>query len=332
AERVRERVAELAALVDRARRLGGDVARDAAGEGELPEQPPQAVLVVRDVGVQLPVGAVEIRVRDEPRPAVSGAGHVDRIQVARADRAVHVRVDEVETGCRAEVSEQPRLHVLGQQRLAEQRVVEQVDLPDREVVRRAPPCVDEAELGVRRRPFGRLDHYQLFGSWVGCGLRTRTRASTATQPVGSAITGFRSSSATAGRSSASRARRPSRSRRAASSAAGAPRNPRTSVPALPEWTSSSASVSVRGAMAKVVPPISSAAVPPGPKATSGPKTGSWTTPASSSAPPEIIACTSSGPPIRSAASRTSPAVERSSAMPPTSVLCAPGAAVFSTTG
>ena len=39
AVRVRERVAELAALVDRARRLGRDVARDAAGERELAEQP-----------------------------------------------------------------------------------------------------------------------------------------------------------------------------------------------------------------------------------------------------------------------------------------------------
>ena len=39
---VHERVAELAALVDRARRLGGDVAGDAAGERELPEQPAAA--------------------------------------------------------------------------------------------------------------------------------------------------------------------------------------------------------------------------------------------------------------------------------------------------
>ena len=38
AKGVRERVAELAALVDRAGRLGRGVARDAAGEGELPEE------------------------------------------------------------------------------------------------------------------------------------------------------------------------------------------------------------------------------------------------------------------------------------------------------
>jgi hypothetical protein len=47
---VRERVAELAALVDRARRLGRDVARDAARERELPEQPRMPVLVAADVG------------------------------------------------------------------------------------------------------------------------------------------------------------------------------------------------------------------------------------------------------------------------------------------
>ena len=38
AVRVRQRVAELAALVDRARRLRRDVAGHAAGEGELAEQ------------------------------------------------------------------------------------------------------------------------------------------------------------------------------------------------------------------------------------------------------------------------------------------------------
>ena len=38
AERVDERVAELAALVDRAGRLRSRMARDAAGERELPEQ------------------------------------------------------------------------------------------------------------------------------------------------------------------------------------------------------------------------------------------------------------------------------------------------------
>ena len=42
---VRERVAELAALVDRAGRLGRDVARDPARERELAEELAQPVLV-----------------------------------------------------------------------------------------------------------------------------------------------------------------------------------------------------------------------------------------------------------------------------------------------
>ena len=73
AEGVRERVAELAALVDRARRLGRDVARDPARERELAEERPQPVLVLRDVRVELAVRALEVGVGDERRAAVARA-------------------------------------------------------------------------------------------------------------------------------------------------------------------------------------------------------------------------------------------------------------------
>ena len=141
---VGERVAELAALVDRAGRLRRDVARDPAGERELAEQPAHPLLVVADVRVDLAVGALEVHVRHHAGPAVARAGDVDRVQVARADHAVHVRVDEVQARGRAPVAEQARLDVLEPQRLAQQRVVEQVDLADREVVRRPPVGVESA--------------------------------------------------------------------------------------------------------------------------------------------------------------------------------------------
>ena len=80
AEGVHERVAELAALVDRARRLGRDVARDPAGERELAEELPQPGLVAADVRIELAVGALEIGVRHERRPTVAGAGDVDRVR------------------------------------------------------------------------------------------------------------------------------------------------------------------------------------------------------------------------------------------------------------
>ena len=150
AERVGERVAELASFVDRAGRLGRDVARDPAGERELPEEAPHALLVLRYLGVDLGVRPLEVRVGHEPGAAVAGPRDVDHAQVALLDRPVEMDVEEVESRRRAPVAEQPRLHVLRQQRLAQERVVEEVDLPDGEVVRGAPVRVDAAQLvGLR---------------------------------------------------------------------------------------------------------------------------------------------------------------------------------------
>src|SRR3954454_17162278 len=71
AVRVHERVAELAALMDRARGLRSDVPRDAARERDLAEDPAQALLVVADLRVDLAVGALEVGARDEPGAAVT---------------------------------------------------------------------------------------------------------------------------------------------------------------------------------------------------------------------------------------------------------------------
>ena len=77
---VHERVAQLTTLVDRAGSLRCYMAGDAARERELAEQPPQALLVVADVGVDLGVGALQVRVRDQPGPAVPRAGDVDGVR------------------------------------------------------------------------------------------------------------------------------------------------------------------------------------------------------------------------------------------------------------
>ena len=78
---MRQGIAQLAALVNRARRLGGDVAGNAAGKRELREQPLQAGFVLADVGVDLAVGALQVGVGNQRRPAVPGAGDVDHVQV-----------------------------------------------------------------------------------------------------------------------------------------------------------------------------------------------------------------------------------------------------------
>ena len=85
-----------------------------------------------------------------------------------------MRIDEILPRRRAPVAEQARLDVFGAQRLAQQRVVEQVNLPDRQIVRGAPVCVDPREqLGGHRHAFTvisceevvcrRRDHHFLVG-------------------------------------------------------------------------------------------------------------------------------------------------------------------------
>ena len=148
---VRERVTELAALVDGARGLRRGVAGDAAGERELAEQRLQTFGVVGDVGVPLGVGALEVRRRHDARAPVSRPGDVESVEVVADDDAVQVRPEEGQTGGGAPVPEQPGLDVRGDERFPQERVVHQVDLPDGQVVRGPPPGVERPQVGPGRR-------------------------------------------------------------------------------------------------------------------------------------------------------------------------------------
>jgi hypothetical protein len=149
-----ERVAELTALVEGALRLRRDVAGNPTREGELPKQPPQPLLVAADMGVDLAVGALEIGVCNQAGPAVTRAGDEDHVEVARPNRSVEMGVEEIQPRRGAPVAKQSRLNVLGAQRLAQQRVVEQVDLAHGQVVGSAPPAIDQLELAHSQRAVG----------------------------------------------------------------------------------------------------------------------------------------------------------------------------------
>jgi hypothetical protein len=142
AERVREDVAQLAAFVDRPRRLRGRVARDAAGKRKLFEEALHPGGVAGDVRKQLAIRAFQIGIGNDRGPAVTGTGEEDRVEIARGDRTVEMRDHEVQTRRGSPVAEQPRFDVLAPQRLAQERVVEQVNLTDREIVRRPPVGVE----------------------------------------------------------------------------------------------------------------------------------------------------------------------------------------------
>ena len=114
AEGMRERVAELAALVDRARRLRRRVARDPARERELPEElaaaRPRRASRASSARCRCLRGR---RWRRPPGPPWPGPGDRDRVEISGADRAVHVGPDQVQPRHGAEVPEQAGLDVLG---------------------------------------------------------------------------------------------------------------------------------------------------------------------------------------------------------------------------
>ena len=119
AVRVRERVAELATFVDRARHFGCAMAWDAARERELAEQRAHARGVATNFRVVLAIRALQPRVCDERGPAVAGSDDDHDLGIALQDHAVQVRENQVQARRGAPMAEQARLDVLRSKRLAQ---------------------------------------------------------------------------------------------------------------------------------------------------------------------------------------------------------------------
>src|SRR5215208_6282293 len=127
-----------------------------AGCRELPEEAPHPRGVLRNIGVDLGVGAFEGHVRQDGRAAVTRAGQEDGVEVVLPDQAVEVGIDEAEAGRGTPVPEEARLYVRRIQRLAQKRVVLQVDLADSQVVGGLPVTMYPGELLRGEWAFGRL--------------------------------------------------------------------------------------------------------------------------------------------------------------------------------
>ena len=183
AEGVAEAVAQLAPLVDRARRLGSDVAGDAAREGELLEELLHPRHVLGDVRVDLAVGPLQVGVADQRRPAVAGSRDVDHVQVIFLDDPIQMDVDEVLPRSGPPVAQQPRLDVLELQRLAQERVVIKVDLADRQVIGGPPVGVHLAEEVRCERGLGGAIRHR--SPPAARGLRSESRLHWLAPPSGS---------------------------------------------------------------------------------------------------------------------------------------------------
>ena len=127
---MRDGIAKLATLVNRTGRLRRHVAWDAAGERELSEKALHALLVGRDVRINLAVGSLEISVGDQAGPAMPGAGNVEHVEVVFVDQPIQVNVNEIQSGRRSPMAEQPWFDVFLCKGLLEQWVVIKIDLTD----------------------------------------------------------------------------------------------------------------------------------------------------------------------------------------------------------
>ena len=158
AERVAERIAQLAALMDRARALRRRVARNPAGKRKLREELPQPRLVLADIGIDLAVRALQISVAHDRRPAVSRTGNVNHVQIVFLDDPVQVHVNEILPGRGAPVPQQHVFHIGERQRPPQQGIVIQIDLPNREIVRRPPVRVHAVQQFRSECPCHRVRH------------------------------------------------------------------------------------------------------------------------------------------------------------------------------
>ena len=143
-ERMAEGIAQLAALVDRARTLRRGMAGNTAGKGKLLKKLLKPGLVAADVGIDFAVGALEVGMGHDGRPAVSGAGDEDHVEVVFFDHPVQVRIDEVLAGSRTPMPQLQMLHIPERERPSQQGIIPEINLADRQIIRRAPIGVDLA--------------------------------------------------------------------------------------------------------------------------------------------------------------------------------------------
>ena len=126
--------------------LGGGLAGDPAGEGELPEQPLHTGGILADVGIDLAVRAVQIVLGHHGVSTVSGAGEIDHIQVIFDDGPVEMGINEVLARAGAPMPHDGALQMFLLQRLPQQGIVQQIELAGGQIVGGTPIGVNGLDL------------------------------------------------------------------------------------------------------------------------------------------------------------------------------------------
>ena len=100
--------------------------------------------------MHLRIGPFEITLRDQSRPAVAGTRNINNAGIFFLDEAIQMHVNKILARRCAPMSQEPRLDMLGLERLLQERVILQIDLPDRQIIRGLPVTLHNRE-GFRRK-------------------------------------------------------------------------------------------------------------------------------------------------------------------------------------
>src|SRR6266851_6634004 len=142
---VRDAVAEFPALVDTARGFRSCMAADPARKAELLEEALHASKIFTLVRINFGVRSFKVRIRQDGRRAVPRTRNEDRIQVILLYQSIEMNVGEALAGVRAPVTQQARFGLLEFQRLAQQRIVLQIEHPQTQIKGGSPICVNLAQ-------------------------------------------------------------------------------------------------------------------------------------------------------------------------------------------
>jgi hypothetical protein len=98
--------------------------------------------VLRNIRIQLAVGSFQVRIGYDSRAPMTRAGNVYDVEILLLDDAVEMNIDEVQSRRRAPVTQQSRFDVISLERFFQKRVVIELDLTDRQIIRGVPIRVD----------------------------------------------------------------------------------------------------------------------------------------------------------------------------------------------
>src|ERR1700693_3341913 len=94
-------ISQFSSFMDRPWCFGSHVAGYSSGKGELLEELLHPFFVLCDVRIEFGVASLQIRVGDQARASMTGAGNVNDIQIQLLDQPVKMNVDKIQSRGRA---------------------------------------------------------------------------------------------------------------------------------------------------------------------------------------------------------------------------------------